>query len=60
MNEYLVSWNIQIIADTPVEAARKALEIQRDPNSIASVFRVEDWKTGRGQTIDLDELDNQE
>ena len=40
MNDYLVIWEINISADTPREAAEKALEIQRDPNSTTTVFRV--------------------
>lgn len=37
---YRVTWIIDIDADTPREAALRALEIQRDPNSIAQVFEV--------------------
>lgn len=40
MNEYLVRWEIDILADTPEEAAKKAFAIQRDPDSVASVFDV--------------------
>ena len=35
-----VRWDIDIEARTPREAARKALRIQRDPESIATVFEV--------------------
>lgn len=37
---YLVTWEIDIEADSPREAAEKALRIQRDPESIATVFAV--------------------
>jgi len=37
---YEVKWEIDIYADSPEEAAQKALEIQRDPNSIATHFEV--------------------
>ncbi len=37
---YRVTWVIDIDADTPREAAEKALEIQRDPQSIATHFIV--------------------
>lgn len=37
---YFVMWEIDIEADTPAEAACKALEIQRDPTSRATVFKV--------------------
>lgn len=40
MPNYLVRWEIDIEADTPREAAVKALEIQRDTESIATVFHV--------------------
>lgn len=35
---YRVVWEIDIEAETPEEAARKALEIQRDHSSGATVF----------------------
>lgn len=47
MPEFRVAWEIDIDADSPEEAARKALEIQRDPNSIATVFAVFSPKQGR-------------
>ena len=40
MTEFRVMWEIDIDADTPEEAARKALAIQRDPTSSAVVFNV--------------------
>lgn len=40
MPEYEVRWRIEIEAKTPLEAARKALAIQRDPDSLATVFDV--------------------
>lgn len=38
--EYTVRWEIQIEADSPEAAACKALEIQRDVTSTATVFEV--------------------
>ena len=38
MAEYLIRWEINIDADSPEEAARIALEIQRDPASQATIF----------------------
>lgn len=49
---YRVLWEIDIDAGTPVEAARKALAIQRDPESIATVFDVID-KRGKRVRVDL-------
>lgn len=52
---YQVTWTIDIEdADNPEEAARKALDIQRDPNSIATVFTVIDDETGAAWKVDLD------
>jgi hypothetical protein len=47
-----VVWTIEIEAETAEEAARKALEIHRDPESNATVFEV------NGETIDLTEIDD--
>jgi hypothetical protein len=38
---YVVTWTIDIEADSPIDAARQALAIQRDRNSIATCFSVE-------------------
>jgi len=65
MPTYLVSWKIEIEADTPREAAEEALEIQRDPESLATLFEVLalkgdeisasinplDYRLGRGKGI---------
>jgi hypothetical protein len=40
MNEYTVTWKISLEADTPELAARLALDIMRDPDSIATQFTV--------------------
>jgi hypothetical protein len=42
MKTYRVVWEIDIDADTPREAAEKALAIQRDPGSDATYFDVKD------------------
>ncbi len=44
---FRVNWEIDIEADNPRQAALKALKIQRDRNSIATVFEV------KGRRIDL-------
>ena len=56
MTEYRVRWEIDIEADSPREAAEKALAIHRKPDSIAAVFDV--WpREARGpfelETVDL-------
>lgn len=42
MHTYTVTWTISIDATTPEEAAKLALDIQRDPFSTATVFDVTD------------------
>ncbi len=42
MPEYYVEWSLNITAGCPQEAAGIALQIQRDPNSTATVFSVFD------------------
>jgi hypothetical protein len=53
MNEYRVTWEIDLRANSPEEAAREALQIQRDPASTATVFNVSDVR------IDLTALDEE-
>jgi hypothetical protein len=38
--EYRVFWSIELAADSPREAAKEALRIQRDPDSLATFFTV--------------------
>lgn len=40
MNSYRVCWTIDLEADSPHEAAEKALDIQRNHLSSATVFEV--------------------
>lgn len=49
---FTVSWTIDLEADSYEDAARKALAIQRDRHSTATVFHVD------GIPIDLDEINN--
>ena len=38
--DYVVSWTIELQAETPRHAAEQALEIQRDPSAMATIFDV--------------------
>jgi hypothetical protein len=58
MPNYLVEWTIDIEADSPREAARKALETQRDEDSIAVCFTIHDGDTV--VNVDLLELVTEE
>lgn len=52
--QYRVVWEIDIVADSAKAAAKKALEIHRDPESLATVFDC--WsERGKGKRIDLTE-----
>ncbi|HEV3458099.1 MAG TPA: hypothetical protein VHG32_16150 [Thermoanaerobaculia bacterium] len=53
MPTYLVTWRIDIEADTPEEAALAALAIQRKPDSTAVVFEVTDKTSRVAATVDL-------
>lgn len=50
--EYRVIWTIDLNADSPEDAARKALDIHRNPDSWATHFQVQDPQ-GRIQEVDL-------
>jgi hypothetical protein len=57
MAEYAVEWRIEVEAANPEEAARKALKIQRDKRSIATVFHVFGESIDDETVIDLAEID---
>lgn len=54
MPEYHVTWEIDLHEDDPVAAARYALEIQRNPESTATVFDVTD-EHGLTYHVDLED-----
>lgn len=59
MDEYVVVWAIEVSATSELEAAKIALEIQRDVNSSAVVFEVKKSNNKRSVkpiVIDLNEL----
>ncbi|MCC6489684.1 MAG: hypothetical protein IT364_19475 [Candidatus Hydrogenedentes bacterium] len=49
--EYHVTWTIDLDAESPEDAARKALRIHRDPDSWATHFEVRD---AQGNTCEVD------
>ncbi len=53
MAEYLVTWEIDLIADSPEDAASQAFNIQQDPLTSATFFTVEDTETKEKITFDL-------
>ena len=59
MTSYSVNWQIEIDAELPVEAARQAVEIHRDPNSTATVFDIYD-EDGNYTRVDLLEIEEEQ
>ena len=58
MGTYHVSWEIDLHADSPREAAEQARAYQRDPHGTATVFYVTDSETLAAKRIDLLENDD--
>lgn len=52
MQEFRVTWTINVSAETPERAAELALEIQRDQHSTATVFDVAS-QDGEQVSVDL-------
>ena len=52
--QYRVVWEIDIVAESAKAAAEKALEIQRESDSLATVFDCWDER-GKGKRVDLTE-----
>jgi len=52
MTEYTVIWEIQMSANSPEEAAKLALEIQRDEYSEATIFDVRPSNEKKTMVID--------
>jgi|GEM_PF-3251141 hypothetical protein len=59
MTSYSVNWQIDIEAESPVEAARQALKIHRDRNSTATVFDIYD-EDGNHTRVDLLEIEEEQ
>lgn len=52
MPEFKITWEIELEAEDAVAAAEKAMQIQHDPENIASVFTVT-CEDGHTETIDV-------
>ncbi len=57
MPTYNLVWEIEIDAETPIKAARKALKYQRDPLGQATVFDAFD-ESGEVTRVDLLDLND--
>lgn len=55
MKTYRVIWEIDLEAVTPEAAAQEAFRVHRDPDSMATVFKVcEHQPDGLGEPVELD------
>jgi|TARA_R100001015_G_C4596932_1_gene152097 hypothetical protein len=52
--EYRIVWELDVIARNPEEAAKQALDVQRDPESDALLFYV----SGEGHNYFVDLMEN--
>ena len=58
IKEYRVTWIMELDATSPEDAAKEALAIHRDPDSLATCFDIEDLSTGKHRFIDaLEDVD---
>ena len=55
MTLYLVRWEIDIEADSALRAAQEALNIQRDKDSIATIFKVIEKRSCEEFEVDLED-----
>ncbi len=55
MNQYIVTWEMDVEAKTPEQAAQGAWRTMRIPDSTANVFNVVDGE-GNSKKVDLQEL----
>ena len=54
---YRVTWVIDVVAESPREAAEQAQRIQRDPHSWATVFEVTDREPPEADPVTIDMMD---
>lgn len=61
MARYLVSWEIDIHADSPDDAARQAFAHMQRPGTSATVFDVLEYDSnGQAIRVDINELTHEE
>jgi hypothetical protein len=51
--DYFVSWEIEVEAGNPIEAARLARAAQTQPGTMATVFKVSGEDAGEAVLVDL-------
>lgn len=55
IKDYHVAWEIDLSAESPQDAARRALDMVSHPKSTAHVFSVREFATDDPVQVDLDE-----
>jgi len=53
MTKFRVMWGMEVDAPSPAHAANEALKLQRNPESIATVFAIEDLESGEQYMVDV-------
>ncbi|HTG36533.1 MAG TPA: hypothetical protein VLB76_26750 [Thermoanaerobaculia bacterium] len=54
MQEFLITWTVEIEAETPLEAVREALRCQRDAYNMENLFGVGYYKDNRWHDEEID------
>ncbi len=57
VKSYFITWEIEVTAKDPIDAARIAFEMQQDPDTLATCFKVTEQDGEETITIDLLEED---
>lgn len=55
MADFLITWKINIAAETPREAIKEALKIHRDEDSLATIFAWKNLETGERGILDAED-----
>ena len=58
MDNYFITWAVEIDAESFEDAALQALGIQRDPLSIATCFKVQSATTRKIKHLDVEDINN--
>lgn len=53
---YLVDWKVEVLAESSEDAVKKAAEIFKDPNTLATWFQITNLKNGKTMLIDCEKI----
>lgn len=57
MKRYAITWEIDVWADSPLDAAKEALRMQRNAESLATVFDVAEISETLNQAYKSERID---